>query len=119
MTKIMIVDDAAFMRESLKRILKSAGYDVAAEAKNGREAVHMYELVLPDLVMMDITMPEMDGLDAIRAIRALHPNANIIICSAMGQKLFMLEAIQAGAKDFVVKPFFGDQVLSAVKAALA
>ena len=114
MTKVLVVDDAAFMRMMIKDILIKHGYEVVGEATNGAEAMVRYKELAPDLVTMDITMPEMDGITAVREIKKLDPNARIIMCSAMGQQAMVLEAIQAGAKDFVVKPFQADRVLGAV-----
>jgi len=112
---VLIVDDAAFMRMLLKDILTKAGYEVIAEAENGREAVEKYLAHSPDLVTMDITMPEMNGIDAARAIRTADPTAKIVMCSAMGQQSMVIEAIQIGAADFIVKPFQPARVLDAVK----
>ena len=112
---IMICDDAAFMRMMIKDILSKNGYNIAAEAENGAVAVEKYKEVSPDLVLMDITMPEMDGIQALKSIKAYDPNASIIMCSAMGQQAMVIEAIQSGAKDFIVKPFQADRVLEAVK----
>ncbi len=117
--KILIVDDAAFMRMMIKNILVKGGYDVIGEAENGRQAVSMYLDSKPDLVTMDITMPEMDGLEAVKAIRSTDPSANIIMCSAMGQQAMVMDAIQAGAKDFIVKPFQQERLLQAVERALS
>ena len=105
MAKILVTDDAAFMRMMVKDILTKGGHEVVGEAENGKQAVDKYKELKPDLVTMDITMPEMDGIEALKAIKAEDPNANVIMCSAMGQQAMVLEAIQAGAKDFVVKPF--------------
>ncbi|WP_017873509.1 response regulator [Candidatus Caldatribacterium saccharofermentans] len=116
--RIMIVDDAAFMRMMLKDILTKNGYEVVAEASNGKEAVLKYEEVKPDLVTMDITMPEMDGITAVREIKKRDPNARIIMCSAMGQQAMVVDAIQAGARDFIVKPFKPERVIEAVKKVL-
>ncbi len=116
--KILVVDDAAFMRMMIKDILVKNGYDVVGEASNGAEAVVRFRELEPDLVTMDITMPEMDGITALKEIKKTHPHARIIMCSAMGQQAMVLEAIQAGARDFVVKPFQADRVLDAVKKAL-
>lgn len=113
--KILIVDDAAFMRMMLKNILTQNGYEVAGEASNGLEAVALYKELKPDLVTMDITMPEMDGITAVKEIKKIDPEAKIIMCSAMGQQAMVIESIQAGARDFVVKPFQPDRVLEAVK----
>ena len=114
MVKIMVVDDAAFMRMMLKDILTKNGYEVVAEAENGVKAVEKYKEFTPDLVLMDITMPELDGIGAVRQIKSCDPNAKIIMCSAMGQQAMVLEAIQAGAKDFIVKPFQADRIVEAV-----
>lgn len=112
---ILIVDDAAFMRMMIKDILTKNGYTIAAEAENGKIAVDKYNEVKPDLVLMDITMPEMDGIQALKGIKAIDPNAAVIMCSAMGQQAMVIEAIQSGAKDFIVKPFQAERVLEAVK----
>lgn len=113
--KILIVDDAAFMRMMLKDILTKNGYEVVGEAENGAKAVEKYKEVTPDLVTMDITMPEMDGISALKNIRSMDSNAKVVMCSAMGQQAMVIEAIQAGARDFIVKPFQPDRVLEAVK----
>ena len=115
MAKIMICDDAAFMRMMIKDILTKNGYEIAAEAENGAVAVEKYADAKPDLVLMDITMPDMDGIQALKKIKEIDPNANIIMCSAMGQQAMVIEAIQSGAKDFIVKPFQAERVLEAVK----
>lgn len=115
---ILICDDAAFMRMMIKDILTKNGYNVAGEAENGAKAVEKYKEVKPDLVMMDITMPEMDGIQALKAIKATDPGATVIMCSAMGQQAMVIESIQSGAKDFIVKPFDKDRVLEAVKKAI-
>ena len=113
--KILITDDALFMRVTLKNILTQNGYEVAGEATNGQEAVDKYATLLPDLVLMDITMPVMDGITACRTIKAGHPDAKVVMCTAMGQKNMVIEAIQAGAKDFIVKPFQPDRVLDSIQ----
>lgn len=113
--KILITDDALFMRVTLKNILVANGYEIAGEATNGQEAVEKYAAVKPDLVLMDITMPIMDGISATKAIKTNDPSANVIMCTAMGQKNMVIEAIQAGAKDFIVKPFQPDRVLDSIK----
>ena len=105
MAKILIVDDAAFMRMMIKDILTKNGYEVVAEAANGVEAVELYKSHQPDLVTMDITMPEMDGIEAVKQIKAVNPAAKVIMCSAMGQQSMVMDAIKAGANDFIVKPF--------------
>jgi len=112
---ILICDDAAFMRMMIKDILTKNGYTVAGEAENGAEAVEKYTELKPDLVLMDITMPEMDGIQALKKIRELDPKASVIMCSAMGQQAMVIESIQSGAKDFIVKPFQADRVLEAVR----
>ena len=112
---VLICDDAAFMRMMIKDILTKNGYNVAGEAENGLEAVEKYNETKPDLVMMDITMPEMDGIQALKKIKEADPNATVIMCSAMGQQAMVIEAIQSGAKDFIVKPFQADRVLEAIK----
>jgi two-component system, chemotaxis family, chemotaxis protein CheY len=112
--RILITDDALFMRVTLKRILTDAGYEVVGEAANGKESVALYESLKPDLVTMDITMPEMDGIEALKAIRASDPNATVVMCSAMGQQNLMVEALTAGAKEFLVKPFQADKVIDVV-----
>jgi two-component system chemotaxis response regulator CheY len=114
MTKVMIVDDAAFMRNMLKNIINEGGFRVVCEAANGLEAIHLFAKHHPDIVMMDITMPDMDGVTAVTEIIRLHPTARIIMCSAMGQQKTVLDAIRAGAKDFIVKPFQKDRVLQSV-----
>lgn len=113
--RILIVDDAAFMRMMLKDILSKNGYEVCGEAGNGKEAVDKYKELNPDLVTLDITMPEVDGLSALKNIKEYDKNATAIMCSAMGQQAMVIEAIQSGAKDFIVKPFQADRVLEAVK----
>lgn len=115
---IMIVDDAAFMRMMLKDILSKNGFTVVGEAENGLMAVEKYRELQPNLTIMDITMPEMDGLQAVKEIRKQDAKARIIMCSAMGQQSMVIEAIQSGAKDFVVKPFQAERVVEAVTKAL-
>ena len=112
---ILICDDAAFMRMMIKDILSKNGYNVVGEAENGAVAVDKFVELKPDLVLMDITMPEMDGIQALKTIREKDSNACVIMCSAMGQQAMVIESIQAGAKDFIVKPFQADRVLEAVK----
>lgn len=112
---ILVCDDAAFMRMMIKDILTKNGYNIAGEAENGLKAVEKYNETKPDLVLMDITMPEMDGIQALKKIKEIDPSANIIMCSAMGQQAMVIEAIQSGAKDFIVKPFQAERVLEAVK----
>jgi two-component system, chemotaxis family, chemotaxis protein CheY len=119
MPSVLIADDAAFMRMMLKNVLVEAGFDVVGEAENGAVAVARYRELNPDLTTMDITMPEMDGLAALREIREQDPGARVVMCSAMGQQSMVIESIQAGARDFIVKPFQPDRVLEAVQKALA
>lgn len=115
---VLLVDDAAFMRMMLKDILTNNGYQVVGEAENGVVAIEKFSTLNPDITIMDITMPEMDGLQAVKEIRSKFPQAKIIMCSAMGQQAMVIEAIQSGAKDFVVKPFQAERVLEAVAKAL-
>ena len=111
----MIVDDAAFMRATLKDVLVKGGYEVVCEAVNGKDAVDKYKIHNPDIVTMDITMPEMDGLEALKHICAADGNAKVIMCSAIGQQQNVLEAIKNGAKDFIVKPFKPERIIDALK----
>lgn len=115
---ILICDDAAFMRMMIKDILTKNGYNVVGEAENGAKAVEKYQETKPDLVLMDITMPEMDGIQALKKIKSMDPNASVVMCSAMGQQAMVIESIQSGARDFIVKPFQPDRVLEAVKKAV-
>jgi two-component system chemotaxis response regulator CheY len=117
--RVLIVDDAAFMRMMIKDILAKNGYEIAGEAENGLVAIDKYKEVHPDLVTMDITMPEMDGIAAVKEIVAFDPKARVIMCSAMGQQAMVIDAIQAGAKDFIVKPFQPERVLEAVSKAIS
>ena len=114
MAKILLVDDAAFMRKVIKDTLSKAGYTDLHEAVDGADAVEKYNSLKPDLVLMDITMPNMDGLEALKAIRAADPGANVVMCSAMGQETMVIDAIRSGAKDFIVKPFKPERVLKTV-----
>ncbi|KJS15947.1 MAG: chemotaxis protein CheY [Peptococcaceae bacterium BRH_c4b] len=107
------------MRMMIKNIVAKNGYEVVGEAENGKQAVEMYANSSPDVVTMDITMPEMDGIDGVKAIRSIDPNAVIIMCSAMGQQSMVMDAIQAGAKDFIVKPFQQDRLLQALERVLS
>lgn len=116
--RLMIVDDTLFMRRMLRDLLTRQGYEVVAEARNGREALENYQQTHPDLVIMDITMPEMDGISAVRAILQVNPAARIVMCSALGQDGPVMEALQAGAQDFVLKPFLPEKVLEAVQKTL-
>ena len=114
MAKILLVDDAAFMRKVIKDTLSKAGYTDLHEAVDGADAVEKYNSLKPDLVLMDITMPNKDGLEALKEIRAADPGANVVMCSAMGQETMVIDAIRSGAKDFIVKPFKGERVLKTV-----
>lgn len=116
--RLLLVDDLSFMRSALKEILEEAGFSIAGEAANGVEAITLYRTVHPSLVLMDITMPVMDGIEALRRIRRLDPSAMVVMCSALGQEKTILRAIQYGAKDFVVKPFSKARIVSAVEKAL-
>lgn len=112
--RVLVVDDAAFMRMMLKDILIKNGFMVIGEAANGTEATLRYQELKPDVVTMDITMPEMDGITAVKEIIKIDANAKVIMCSAMGQQAMVLDAIQAGAKDFIVKPFQEERVIDAM-----
>ena len=116
--RILVVDDAAFMRMMIKDILTKNGYEVVGEASDGAQAIEKYRETNPDLVTMDITMPEMDGISALKEIKKMDPAAKVIMCSAMGQQAMVIDAIQAGAKDFIVKPFQADRVIEAIKKTL-
>lgn len=115
---VLLVDDASFMRMTLKKILENDDFIVVGEAENGQMAIHMYKEMKPDVVVMDITMPEMSGAEALKQIRSIDPNAKVVMCSAMGQQHMVVDAIQSGAKDFIVKPFQADRVVEALKRAL-
>ncbi|MDX9916879.1 MAG: response regulator [Gudongella sp.] len=112
--RVMVVDDAVFMRMKLKDILEKGGFEVVAEAQNGLDAIEKYKAEKPDLITMDITMPEMDGIEALRQIKAINPGVKVVMCSAMGQQSMVMDAIQAGASDFIVKPFQTDRVLQSM-----
>lgn len=114
MKKILVVDDAAFMRLSLKTMLEKNGFEVVGEANNGFKAIEMYKMLTPDIVTMDITMPDMDGIEALAEIIKFDPKANVIMLSAMGQEVKIREAVLIGAKGFVVKPFKEDYLLKAL-----
>jgi two-component system chemotaxis response regulator CheY len=115
---VLIVDDLAFIKIVLRDILEKSGFRVVGEASNGAQAITMYQDTRPDVVLMDITMPDMDGLTALKKIREIDPAARVIICSALGQQRLIVQAIQLGAKDFIVKPFQPPRVVSALKKAL-
>jgi two-component system chemotaxis response regulator CheY len=119
MKKIMVVDDAGFIRLMLSDMLKSEGFDVVAAASNGMEAVQYFKQFSPDLVTMDITMPDMDGIEALQEIMRINPRAKVIMCSAMGQQKLVIDAVRVGAKDFIVKPFQKERVVDAINKILA
>ncbi|MFJ7976582.1 response regulator [Peribacillus sp. JNUCC 23] len=114
MARILVIDDAKFMRMTLLNILNKANHIVVGEGENGEEAIELYRQLQPDIVTMDITMPVMSGIDAVKEIKKEFPQAKIIMCSAMGQQKMVVEAIEAGAKDFIVKPFDEDRVVEAI-----
>ena len=118
MAKIMLVDDAAFMRMMEKDTLVKTGYTDIIEAEDGAIAVELYDKEKPDLVILDITMPNMDGLEALKTIKGKDPSATIVMCSAMGQESMVIDAIKSGAKDFIVKPFKPDRLLKTVTSIL-
>ena len=119
MARVLVVDDALFMRKMVSDALLKGGHEVVGEASNGAEAIEQFRALSPELLTLDITMPEKDGLEALREIIALDPTAKVIMCSALGQESKVIESIKAGAKDFVVKPFQPERVLDAVSKALA
>lgn len=114
MKKVLIVDDAAFMRVSIKNMLSKNGYEVVGEAENGKIAIQKFQDLSPDVITMDITMPEMDGLSSLKKILSVDPNANVIMISAMGQESMVREAVLSGAKGFIVKPFKEDVIIAAL-----
>ncbi|MCY6370431.1 response regulator [Clostridium ganghwense] len=118
MARVLIVDDAAFMRMMIKDILEKNGFEIVGEASNGLKAVELYKSEKPDVVTMDITMPDMDGIEAVKAIKEFDPAAKIIMCSAMGQQTMVMDAIRSGARDFIVKPFQAERVLEAIRKAI-
>jgi two-component system, chemotaxis family, chemotaxis protein CheY len=118
MARILIVDDAVFMRMMLKNILIKDGHDVVGEADSGRKAIELYKSVRPDLITMDITMPDMDGLEALKEIKSIDEAAKVVMCSAMGQVTMVMDAVKSGAKDFIVKPFQAERVIEAINKAL-
>ncbi|WP_226665531.1 response regulator [Metabacillus litoralis] len=118
MARILIVDDAKFMRMTLSNILIKANHEVVGEAENGLQAIELFVKEKPDLVTMDITMPEQNGIEALKEIKKQYPDAKIIMCSAMGQQKMVVEAIESGAKDFIVKPFDENRVIEAISRVL-
>jgi len=119
LSNILVVDDAAFMRLNLRNILGEFGHEVVGEAENGKQAVEKYRDLEPDLVTLDITMPEMDGIEAAAKLKEIDKDVKMIMCSAMGQQAMVIKAIEAGAKDFIVKPFNKDRIKEAIEKALA
>ncbi|MCP4908240.1 MAG: response regulator [bacterium] len=115
MARVLIADDASFMRQMIREIIEPEGYEVVGEATNGIEAVDLYKELQPDLVTMDIVMPKRSGIDAVNTILAENPAACVVMCSALGQETLVMEAIQAGARDFIVKPFKPDSVIATLK----
>lgn len=117
--RVLIVDDAPFMRKNLAKIVTEKGWEVAGEASNGKEAVDRFSELNPDVVTMDITMPEMDGIAAVKAIVQADPRARVVMCSAVGQQDMIVEAVRSGAKDFIVKPFQKERVIAAIEGVMA
>jgi two-component system, chemotaxis family, chemotaxis protein CheY len=118
MARILVADDASFMRQMIREIVESEGFEVCGEASDGVEAVDEFKRLQPDVVTMDIVMPRKSGIDAVRGIMAIDPSARVVMCSALGQETLVTEAIQAGAKDFIVKPFKPDAVIETLKKVL-
>ena len=118
MTRVLIADDASFMRQMIRDIIEPEGFEVVGEASDGVEVVEKFKELHPDLVMMDIVMPKRSGIDAVKGIVAMDPTARVVMCSALGQETLVMEAIQAGAKDFIVKPFKPESVVETLKKAL-
>lgn len=112
--KVILVDDLSFMRDAIRQILEKSNMDVLGEAENGIEAVKMYMELEPDIVLMDITMPVMDGLESLERIKQYDPGAKVIMCSALGQQKYLIKAIQLGARDFILKPFLPERIISAI-----
>ncbi|MBP2029993.1 two-component system chemotaxis response regulator CheY [Methanohalophilus levihalophilus] len=119
MPKVLIVDDTAFMRKLMKNILFGAGFDVAGEAENGKMAVEMYQQIKPDIVTMDVVMPEMTGIDALKNIKSIDGNAKVVMCTAIGQEKIVKTAIKLGAKGYIIKPFQAPKVIEEIKKVLA
>ena len=118
MARVLVADDASFMRQMIREIVEGEGYEVVGEASDGDEVVEQFKRLQPDVVTMDIVMPRKSGIDAVRGIMALDPSACVVMCSALGQETLVTEAIQAGAKDFIVKPFKPDAVIETLKKVL-
>ncbi len=119
MANVLVVDDAAFMRMTIKKMIEPHGHTVICEAENGIEAIKRFVEYRPDVVLLDITMPEMNGVEALKRIKEVDPNARVIICSAMGQQAMVAQTIQYGAKDFIVKPFEEDRLIAAIDKVLS
>ncbi|QPC46447.1 response regulator [Mangrovibacillus cuniculi] len=119
MARVLVVDDAKFMRLTLTNMLSHGNHEIVGEAENGQEAIELFRELQPDIVTMDITMPIMSGIDALKTIKTEYPSAKVVMCSAMGQQKMVVEAIEAGAKDFIVKPFDESRVLEAIKRVLS
>jgi two-component system, chemotaxis family, chemotaxis protein CheY len=119
LAKIVIVDDAKFMRMTLSNILMNGEHEVVGQGENGKDAIRLYRELKPDLVTLDITMPEMNGIDAVKQIKKEFPDAKVVMCSAMGQQKMVVESIEAGAKDFIVKPFDEGRVIDAINRVLS
>lgn len=115
MVKVLVVDDTAFMRKLLKNILFSGGFDIVGEAENGKQAVELYKQLKPDIVTMDIVMPEMNGIEALKEIKKIDPNAKVVMCTAVGQEQMVKMAIKFGAKGYIVKPFQAPKVVEELK----
>ena len=115
MARVLIADDASFMRQMIREIIEPEGHEIVGEATNGIEAIDLYKELMPDLVTMDIVMPKRSGIDAVKTILTDHPTACIVMCSALGQETLVMEALSAGARDFIVKPFKPDSVISTIK----
>ncbi len=118
MIRVLVADDARFMREMIREIIEPEGFEVVGEAADGVQAVESYQELKPDLITMDIVMPRCSGLDAVRKILAVHPEARVVMVSALGQESLVKEAMEAGAKDFIVKPFKPDRVLATLRKAV-
>ena len=114
MASVLIVDDTLFMRASIKQMLEAKGHTVAGEASNGLEAIERFAAVKPDVILMDITMPDMDGLEALRRIKEIDKNAKVVMCTAMGQQAMVAKAVELGAQQFIVKPFQAERLIAAI-----
>lgn len=115
MASVLIVDDTLFMRASIKQMLEKNGHSVAGEASNGVEAIERFAAVKPDVILMDITMPDMDGLEALKRIKEIDPNAKVVMCTAMGQQAMVAKAVELGAQQFIVKPFQAERLIAAIE----